>query len=253
MILAFQLLTTIPIRKEITWDDRRAKASVAFYPLTGLFLGLLLAIQAYLLLSYTPLSTLIVTAWLMTFSIVYSGGLHLDGWADFSDAIFSRQDTERKLEIMKDSRIGAFGVLSLLLLLGWRFILIYELIKQLDVRIVLAFVLIPFLVRFLMGAQLLLGSFARENGMARALMPAKFPSMKKVFVGWFVFGCVIIFSVDAIWLSLFVSTLLFLSVWLRFCYQQIGGITGDTIGAGAEGGETWLWLTTLLLHSFVMA
>ncbi|WP_100407157.1 adenosylcobinamide-GDP ribazoletransferase [Bacillus solitudinis] len=252
ILLAFQLLTTIPIRKQLPWDDRRAKWSVAAYPLTGLVLGILLASFSYSLLTFTSLSILIVTSSVVTFSIIFSGGLHLDGWADFNDAIFSRRDVNKKLEIMKDSRIGAFGVLSLLLLLGWRFILIFEMIHILEEEIIFFFLIIPFFTRMIMGAQILLAEFARNNGMAQALQPAKVAVIKWIYGLWFLIGMTAIVVVGLPYLSLFVGALLFLIVWIRFCSKQIGGITGDTIGAGTEGSETWLWLILFLLHSFVM-
>ncbi|WP_245308168.1 adenosylcobinamide-GDP ribazoletransferase [Halalkalibacter urbisdiaboli] len=251
ILLAFQLLTTIPIRKEVPWDNERAQWSVAAYPLTGLMLGLLLAIQAYVLLSYTSLSLMIITAWLLTFSIVYSGGLHLDGWADFSDAVFSRREREKKLEIMKDSRIGAFGVLSLLVLLGWRYLFMYEAILLLGDNIVFVLLTIPFLTRLFMGFQILFGRFAREHGMARALLPAKCPFVKRLYALWVMLfiGCTVIWQ--PLMLALLLAGFLFFIVWLQFCNKQIGGVTGDTIGASTEGGETWLWLVLLLLLAFV--
>ncbi|ADC51074.1 Cobalamin-5-phosphate synthase, CobS [Alkalihalophilus pseudofirmus OF4] len=249
-LLAFQLLTTIPIPMQLGWNERLARISVCFYPLTGLVLGGLLGGQAYLLVQYTNLSSLIIAAWLLTFTCIYSGALHLDGWADFSDAVFSRQSIDRKLEIMKDSRVGAFGVISLLFLLGWRFLFIYEVIEA--SLSVYWLILIPFLTRIIMGSQILLGSFARNNGMAAALKPAQTTSVKLVFFSWVTAALIAFLTLDftSVWLVLL--ALLFLIGWLRFSYKQINGITGDTIGAGTEGSETFLWAVLFVLYSFGM-
>lgn len=249
-LLAFQLLTTIPISLQLGWNERLARLSVCFYPLTGLLLGCLLGGQAFLLLNYTSLSSFIITAWLMTFTCIYSGALHLDGWADFSDAVFSRQSIERKLEIMKDSRVGAFGVISLLLLLGWRFLFIYEILEA--TLNVYWLILIPFLTRIIMGGQILIGSFARNDGMAAALKPAQTLAVKFAFIGWIAAALIVFLILDFTLAWLFLFAFLFIVVWLRFCYRQIKGITGDTIGAGTEGSETFLWAVLFVLYSFGM-
>src|SRR5690625_1740998 len=157
--LAFQFLTTIPLKKEVSWKAPRAKAFVAFFPIVGLVLGCLLVIQAYVLINWSPLSNFAIAGWLLTFSLFYSGGLHLDGWADFHDAIFSRKKKHEKLAIMKDPHMGTFAMLAVLLLLFWRFLFIMESIDLAGSKLFLALLLIPFLMRLLIGWQVLLGSF----------------------------------------------------------------------------------------------
>lgn len=252
VVLAFQLLTTIPLNKQVEWDEQRARASVAAYPIVGLLLGCFLVLQAYVLLEWTPLSMFMITAWLLTFSVLYSGGLHLDGWADFHDAVFSRRDRERKLAIMKDPRVGTFGVLALLFLLGWRFIFILEILHIAGSGVFLALMLIPFLARLLLGWQLLLGSFARQEGMAAALKPVKGPTMQLIYSCWTVVALLSVLLVYPELLWLVAGAGLFLILWQRWVHYQLGGMTGDTIGAGAEGGETILWGMLWLLLLFGM-
>ncbi|WP_100372645.1 adenosylcobinamide-GDP ribazoletransferase [Bacillus sp. FJAT-45037] len=250
-LLAFQLLTTIPIRLSLQWNDQHARASVACYPLTGMVLGALLFFQAYLWMTYSSNSPLMLVAWLLTFSIIYSGGLHLDGWSDFSDAVFSRQSISRKLDIMKDSRVGAFGVLSLILLLGWRFLFMYEWLLQSKDLYLLFF--IPFISRLLMGGQIILGTFAREDGMAVALKPAQTHLLKWVYGAWCMFLLLLLTAWSKeLMISLIIVSLLFFVGWLIFCQKQIQGITGDTVGAGTEGSETFLWGVIWMLFSFDM-
>jgi adenosylcobinamide-GDP ribazoletransferase len=249
-LLAFQLLTTIPIRVQVGWNERLAKFSVCFYPFTGLVLGGLLSMQAYLLLNFTSISVLMITAWLVTFSFIYSGGLHLDGWADFSDAIFSRQSFERKLEIMKDSRVGAFGVLSLLVLIGWKFLFVYEILQS-SINL-FWFLLVPFLSRLVMGGQIVVGKFAKNEGMAIALRPAQTASVKWVYGLWIVATCVLTSMYDSASIIIIIMAGFFFVSWLHFSYKQIKGITGDTVGAATEGSETFLWGIIWMLSSFGM-
>lgn len=253
ILLAFQLLTMIPITKQLQWDDIRAKASVATYPLVGIFLGIFMAVQLFLLIEYTAISSIILAAWLITISILFSGGLHLDGWADFHDAVFSRRSRDRKLEIMKDPRIGTFGVLSLLFVISWRFIFILEIIRVADASVIYAVFLLFVLTRLLIGWQLLLGHFARPDGMAVALQPAKEKGMMIIYCAW-TFGILVLLLLsNPMLLWLFIGAGFFLVMWHKWVKFQLGGITGDTIGAGVEGGETFLWgiLWFLLLLDMV--
>ncbi|MDV2683404.1 adenosylcobinamide-GDP ribazoletransferase [Alkalihalophilus lindianensis] len=249
-LLAFQLLTSIPIRVQLGWNENLAKFSVGFYPFTGLVLGGLLSMQAYVLLNFTSISVLMITAWLITFTFIYSGGLHLDGWADFSDAIFSRQSLERKLEIMKDSRVGAFGVLSLLVLIGWKFLFVYEILQS--PLNLFWFLLVPFLSRLVMGGLIVVGKFARNEGMAIALKPAQTTSVKWVYTLWIVATFVVAWMNDSASFIIIMLAGFFFISWLIFSYKQIKGITGDTVGAGTEGSETFLWGMIWMLSSFGM-
>ncbi|WP_227936141.1 adenosylcobinamide-GDP ribazoletransferase [Alkalihalobacillus deserti] len=241
VLLAFQLLTTIPITKQIEWDDKRAKASVTAYPIVGLALGLLMAIQWFIFTEYISVSSIVMVSWILTFSILFSGGLHLDGWADFHDAIFSRRSRERKLEIMKDPRVGTFGVLALLFVVGWRFIFILEIVRAAPSSSIFAVFVIYTLVRLILGWQLLLGKFARTEGMAAALQAAKGKETLVLYSAWTLGIAVLVFFVNPSLLWLLLAASFFLVFWQKWVNVQLGGITGDTIGAGAEGGETFLW------------
>ncbi|MCM3713661.1 adenosylcobinamide-GDP ribazoletransferase [Halalkalibacter oceani] len=253
IVLAIQFLTILPLKKNVEWDERRASASVAAYPLVGLILGACLALQGYLLLQYSPMSPLIIALYVLSFSLLFSGGLHVDGWADFCDAVFSRRERARKLEIMKDPRLGTFGALGVLFLLGWRFAFIWELVQAGSGPFLFGLFLIPVIMRLLLGWQLLLGQFARQEGMAAALRPAQNRTVMITYIVWSLLTVALIVIIYPPFLILFGGAALFLAIWLKWVRQQIGGITGDTVGAGGEGGETLLWAMLWLLALFGMA
>lgn len=115
---ALGLLTTLPVRPR--WDDAtRPAAAMRFYPLVGGIIGALLAGLAWLLAARRVGATaallppaLVLAAW-----AGLTGALHLDGWADCCDALFVPVPRARRLEIMKDPRLGSFGGVGLALLL----------------------------------------------------------------------------------------------------------------------------------------
>src|SRR5690606_17340122 len=101
--------------------------AIRSYPLVGAVLGFIITITSMLLESSIPLP--IMTLLIISLWVWITGGLHLDGWMDVADAVGSNAPLERKWEIMKDSHVGSFGVIALLILLAWKTLLIYELLK----------------------------------------------------------------------------------------------------------------------------
>lgn len=111
-----RFLSRLPVPVLGQWDDpaglpdftRVARA----IPLAGLFIALPAALTI-LLLAQTALPTGVVAVLALAVLVATGGGLHEDGLSDVADGFFGAHDTARRLEIMKDSRVGAYGVLVL--------------------------------------------------------------------------------------------------------------------------------------------
>jgi len=119
-LIAFQFLTIIPLPLNLRCEKEDLGRSTAFFPVVGLAIGSLLYGADRLLSPWLarPLSD----ALLITLLAVITGALHLDGLADVCDGLAARGNRERFLDIMKDSRVGAVGVVALVLglLLKWQ-------------------------------------------------------------------------------------------------------------------------------------
>ena len=145
LIMSIQFFTSIPIPYEVPMDKRHINIAVKMFPVLGLLQGFLYGVLAYALIQWTPLSALATAFFIWLSLIVVTGGIHLDGWMDCSDAFFSYRDREKRLEIMKDPRMGAFGVLSVMVILSARFLFIYEIVVMaVDVSYIFL-ILIPFI------------------------------------------------------------------------------------------------------------
>ena len=106
---AVQFITILPVGKTPLYKPREM---IAYFPLTGLLIGLLLALfDALFSRAWSPAAAAVLDTLLLA---VLTGALHLDGLGDTADGLFSRQSRERALEIMKDSRIGAMGLVAVI-------------------------------------------------------------------------------------------------------------------------------------------
>ncbi|SEM92821.1 adenosylcobinamide-GDP ribazoletransferase [Paenibacillus sp. OK076] len=125
---AFQFLSRFPVKMQLDFVPPLLRESVVYYPLVGAVIGLCVwlggALTGALLPSF-PAAVLTLTLW-----VWLTGGLHLDGWMDTADGLLSYRSRERMLEIMKDSRVGAMGVIACVLLLMMKASLIADFIAR---------------------------------------------------------------------------------------------------------------------------
>ncbi|NYB75578.1 adenosylcobinamide-GDP ribazoletransferase [Sedimentibacter hydroxybenzoicus DSM 7310] len=112
-LILISFFTRIPIGNKIEYDEESYVKGLSLYSLMGAVIGLFLA-AVYLIFNNVYI-TLFKGLILTIAYIIITGGIHLDGTADTSDGIFSGRTGERIFEIMSDSHIGSFGVLSLIL------------------------------------------------------------------------------------------------------------------------------------------
>ena len=248
-LIGLQFFTAVPITKQLPMDQEHLKRTIQAFPLLGLFQGGIYSFLLYMLLEYTPFSHLAAAfiLWLMT--IILTGGIHLDGWMDASDAYFSYQDQEKRLQIMKDPRTGAFGVISIIVLLSCRFLFIYEITLNASMVSFMMMAAIPFLGKTVMGALLLSVKSAKQEGLGFMFQQAA--SLKVLWIyPFYLLVAVVFFPYTGILLAAAVCCFFFIRLKV---VKWFGGMTGDVLGATVEGAELILWLTVWLLHYFVMA
>jgi adenosylcobinamide-GDP ribazoletransferase len=255
-LINLQFFTAIPVHLELPMDKPHLKSAVQAFPLLGMLQGGIYASLFYLLLEYTPFSNLAVAFMLWLMSILLTGGIHLDGWMDASDGYFSYKDQQMRLQVMNDPRTGAFGVISVIVLLSSRFLFIYEITVNVHVASYLMIVAIPLLSKSVMGLLLLTVKSAKKEGLGALFQSAAAPKDLWTYavniIGFL--ALVILFDGGFYYVSILLVTAF---VSLLFCRRNakrwFGGITGDILGAAVEGTELFLWMTLWLLHYFVMA
>ena len=113
--IAFGLMTTLPFKLPDDWSAGDSGRASVWYPFVGLVIGALtwLAWKGAMLV-FSPLASGVIA---LLVWVALTGGLHLDGLADCCDGLLASVSAERRLEIMKDPHVGAFGVIGLILVL----------------------------------------------------------------------------------------------------------------------------------------
>lgn len=250
LIMGIQFFTSIPIPYEVPMDRDHIERAVRTMPILGLLQGAVYAGLLYILLHWTPLSPLAAAFFVWLALILVTGGIHLDGWMDTSDAFFSYRDKDKRLEIMKDPRMGAFGVLSIIVLLSARFLFIYESILHMVDAVYVLIVLIPFLSKSMAGVLIIKVRAAKEDGLG-----TMFKKAAGRYTLWF-YPLYIAVVLAALWLwqpdsiaaaaVLVLMTGVFLLIAARKAVKWFGGITGDVLGASIEGVEIVLWMALWL-------
>ncbi|WP_394172504.1 adenosylcobinamide-GDP ribazoletransferase [Guptibacillus hwajinpoensis] len=255
-LINLQFFTVIPVHREIPMEQAQLKRSVQSFPLLGLFQGILSSALLYSLIEWTPFSTLAVAFILWLFLMIITGGIHLDGWIDASDAFFSYQSIEKRLDIMKDPRTGAFGVLSVIVLLSARFLFLYEIAGQAEMMTYLLIAIIPFLSKSVMGLFLITIEPAKQEGLAyffQNKMQRSSLWIYLVYVGLIVVATLFSSTVGSMLIILLCGVTVVVAWFMkRKIIRWFGGVTGDLLGASVEGTEVVLWMIVWLLHYFVM-
>lgn len=244
-LLMVQLFTKIPINKEIEFDKENFRKGVLYFPLVGLIVGLLTAFMAYVL-NYI-FSREITVMLSIFFSIALTGALHWDGLADTMDGVLSARKREQMLIIMKDSRIGTHGVLSLVIFVILKFLFLIELNDELLLPVI--FVL-PVVGKTAIALMLWGSQYARKEGLGDLFIGKSRP---RDSIGAGVISLVIIYLVLGVKGILALIFVILISLFIRRKLNRIlGGMTGDTLGAINEISEL-LFIPLLILMEKVGA
>lgn len=228
---ALSFLTIVRIPRAWCDDDTSLSRSIGWYAVVGLFIGLAMALLDQGLCAMLH-GTLVPSALMVVALITVSGGLHMDGVADSADAFMSSRDRDTMLSIMKDSRIGAMGALTLGGMLLVKFAALASLSGDTRWAVIL---LTPLAGRVALVLPLVSLPYARPGGLATLTHQQAEP-----LHAWI--ATLILILTAGVMLherGLLIAALVLLVIVLfgRYCRGKIGGFTGDTLGATCELAE----------------
>lgn len=227
LILAIQFLTRLPIKKSVEFNETNLSKSTFFFPLTGMVIG---GIGSLCYQIFSHLNEYIGTFFALVSMIVLTGGLHLDGLSDTCDGFLSYRDKDRVLEIMKDSRIGTFGVIAIVLDILLKYILIFSIQEDIFLILTLSYGNSRLVISYIMSTK----KVGRKGGigdMFHRSNPKKF-----AFTGGIIY-IIILLLINPIYLIPLGLSFLAAEIMTKLSYKKIDGFTGDVYGATIEIGE----------------
>lgn len=225
-LLGLQFLTRIRITKQESWCDEACGRSVKFFSLYGVIIGAVLAAGYYFCNQFFP--PLITAVIILLLEVYITGGIHVDGFMDTMDGLCSGRPPAGMLEIMKNSRVGAYSTIGLGLLFLSKFSIYYEFPAEI---LMPSLIIMPVLGRWAMVIGITLFPYARPAGMGRCFhqyagrgalpLASLCAAAASAALGW---TGAVAFAVTGAWSYLF----------CRNISRKLGGLTGDIYGAVTE-------------------
>lgn len=209
------------------WEAANMRYVMCFFPLVGAAIGAVV-FGVGKLCAWLSVPALLTAIVLILLPILISGGIHLDGFMDVCDAVGSRQEPARKLEIMKDSHVGSFAVLGLVVLLllnlgAWYEIPI-ECLQVLGIGFVLS--------RAMSGYLVIREKAARKDGLNAMFSGAAEKNRTKIVLWIYMAACVVFMLIASIPAGIAACVVAFvcLAAMPQMAKRQFGGWTGDVAG-----------------------
>nr|WP_315476128.1 adenosylcobinamide-GDP ribazoletransferase [uncultured Undibacterium sp.] len=256
-LLALQFFTRIPVTGKLAawvgYSPAMLRASAAHFPGVGVLVGACTAFcfwGFYQLLPHYS-AGIWVAAFLSTvFGVMLTGAFHEDGLADLSDGLGGHVSREKSLDIMKDSRIGTYGAVALVLALFGKIALL-TLLGQVDVLIAALALFAAHIASRLMPLFLIFYlPHVGDTPQSKSKPLAESISQTALFVAmlWCLagMGLVCYLQPDWMWLSGMLGSVLALLWMWRFLRSRLQGFTGDALGATQQLSELGFYLGVLL-------
>jgi adenosylcobinamide-GDP ribazoletransferase len=249
LLLALSFFTRVPVRlPEVVKPEMLHQAS-RYFALIGVFIGAVTALILVLLASFLPLSLAVLIS--MACSLLLTGAFHEDGWADVWDGFGGGWTVEQKLNIMKDSRLGTYGAAGLFFILMTKYqslVLLGTHNANPVLALSFALVLAHTLSRAVSTSLIFSMSYVSEDAQSKVKPLAQHLSIKGLTI-LLITGAVVLFTL----LPLLHAFVMIACLWIirilliLWFNRQLGGFTGDCLGAAQQILEVAVYIILLVL------
>lgn len=237
--------TRIPIWKLVDLSDVDMKQTSKYFPIIGWLVGCFSAFILYCSKLVLPYEISIILS--MITSLIITGAIHEDGFADVCDGFGGGYTKERILDIMKDSSTGAFGSIGLIMILGLKFSCLYYIPTSVIVPVIITAHTIS---RWTSISFLYTHNYARSNDNSKSSVFIKHTPLKE-FIIISIFGIIPFFLLPS---NLIIySVLLIVPVYMvktilgAYFNRKIGGYTGDCMGAVQQISEIIFYIGIIII------
>ncbi|CAC9975875.1 adenosylcobinamide-GDP ribazoletransferase [Flavobacterium panici] len=246
--------TRIPCPKNITHDPDYLNKATRYFPFIGWIVGSISFLAFYIFSLFLSTETAVIFS--IIISVLTTGAFHEDGFADVCDGFGGGWTKEKILMIMKDSAIGAYGAIGLVLLFLAKFKLLSESILLFTNNILLIYLLFisaHSLSRLAAISIIFTHQYSRDDASSKSKPIAKQHSWKEVF-GSFFFGLIPLLALSYFnYKILLVLIPIFITRYFlaRYFQKWIDGYTGDCLGATQQVCEVIYYLSILFIWKFI--
>ena len=241
--IAMGFFTRIPMPSWVKVDADNLNQANRYFGLVGLLVGGISALVYGLSDHFLPASVSVILA--MITSILVTGGFHEDGLADTADGLGGGWTVADKLRIMKDSTIGTYGALALVTSLMLKFVLLSELALYNPKMVMVALIVGHCLSRVLAVSIIFSQAYIRDDDTSKSKPLAQNQTPSELLILLATGGAALWFSNLSAAVYIAIGLVLLRWVMIRFFHRQIGGYTGDTLGATQQVSELACYLILL--------
>jgi len=241
-LLALSFYTRVPCPQTV--DYKRLPQAIVYLPLIGWLVGAITAASFYLAAFLWPQATAVIVA--LIIGVFLTGAFHEDGFADVCDGFGGGFDKPRILEIMKDSHIGVYGVIGLLLI----FLLKISLLIGINAAAVPGVLLAGHSISRLSPLLLMHRYDYARDSVSKAAAAVYKPDRQTMAIAAAI--ALLPLALLPAWCALAIIPVLVVNRYLgRYFYRHIGGYTGDCLGASQQIAETVFYLSVSALWTFI--
>ncbi|MEO1490832.1 MAG: adenosylcobinamide-GDP ribazoletransferase [Pseudomonadota bacterium] len=229
LLIGIIFLTRIPVPVALEYEETRLARAARYFPLVGLLIGGVTGAAFWLASQALP--GVLAAGLALAFGVLLTGALHEDGFADCCDGLGGGSTRERALEIMRDSRIGAYGAAGLVFSIGLRWGALSVMTASHGASAILVGHAVS---RGMIPPVLAFGRYARADGLARSAA-----DVTRGEAAFAVATAVLIAMVlgPSLGLGALAAAIIAASVMVALLFRRLGGYTGDGLGAVQQVAE----------------
>ena len=258
LLLAISFFTRVPVNISAEVSSKMLNEASRYFALVGVFIGIGSALAFYLAATVMPIELALLIA--MATSVLLTGAFHEDGWADVWDGFGGGWTVENKLNIMKDSRLGTYGAAALFFILMIKYQALLALINQnitsttlLNEHLLseslstLSILMLGHGLSRVLATSLIADMpYVSEDATSKVKPLAQILSTNSYLTLLATGALILMFSLSFSVIWKLVLVLLF-TRWLlkRWFTQQLGGYTGDCLGAAQQLSEVVIYISLL--------
>lgn len=260
ILLAISFFTRIPVKLKVDVTASMLNQASRYFALVGVLIGGCSAVAFYLSATLLPVEIALLIA--MFCSVLLTGAFHEDGWADVWDGFGGGWTVENKLNIMKDSRLGTYGAAALFFILMIKYQALLALMNgsiknssinseflSTDALSILSILLLGHCLSRVLATSLIADMPYVSEDATSKVKPLAQALSSNSYLTLLATGAVIIVFTLSFSIAWKLAAILFITRWClkRWFTSQLGGYTGDCLGAAQQLSEVVIYLSLLSL------